>query len=107
MINLLKKHKTYILIALFFMFIYFFMNFVVYIGSRTECGQIKRIGVSKGARYVILEFYVDNIKYTCSQTNSDFKTIDFNDLKKINCIKIEYSTFLPFFNRVVDKRVLK
>jgi hypothetical protein len=82
------------------------MNYLVYIGSQIECGQVDRIGISKGARYVVLEFEIDNKKYTCSQTNSDFKPFDIDSLKKIECVKIEYSTFLPVFNRVVDERIL-
>ena len=83
------------------------MNHIVYFHSGFECGKVKRVGISKGARYVVLEFYLDDTKYTCSQTNSDFKLINLDSLKKIECIKIEYSTILPFFNRVVDMRVLK
>ncbi len=107
MIAFLNKYKSFLIILSFFIFIYLFLNYFVYFGSQIECGQVNRIGISKGARYLVLEFEIDNKKYNCSQTNSDFKPIDIDSLKKIKCIKIEYSTLIPFFNRVVDKQVLK
>jgi hypothetical protein len=105
-LKFIKKYKVYFIIVLIIVCYYFFVTKIVYINSHTTCGKAIRYGETKGAIYTIFSFTVNKKSYSCTQSSTFFKDLPLDTLKKIDCIKIEYSTFLPVFNRVVDERIL-
>ncbi len=94
----------FILILLIFTSIYE----IAFLNTRTVCGRV--IGTTKirGAHYIRYiyeykkEFYSESIG--TSEFRSD-KSLD--DLKKMDCIKIECSAWFPSYSRCVDLRVVK
>lgn len=104
--NFVLRYKIFIIIVLVIISYYFFVTKIVYINSQVTCGKAIRYGETKGAVYTIFSFKVNNKKYSCTQSNTFFIDVPLDSLKKIECVKIEYSTFLPIFNKVVDERLL-
>jgi hypothetical protein len=101
-----KKNKIYYIIIFSFLIIYLFINYLVFINSKFVCGKITGQVQSRGY-HLVYTYKVDNSIKTGYQPSSKFIDVKLDSLKSIKCVKIEYSTLLPFFNRVVDRRVLK
>jgi len=78
-----------------------------FLKSRTICGKIIGEHEIKGAKYIRYRFIIDNDTSEGSLSVLDVKRISLDSLKKIECVQIQYSEFSSFFNRVVDKRILK
>jgi hypothetical protein len=105
-LKLIKKYKLYFIVILFIVSYYIFVTKIVYINSQTTCGKAIRYGETKGAIYTIFSFTVNKKTYSCTQSSTFFIDLPLDTLKKIDCVKIEYSTFLPIFNKVIDERIL-
>jgi hypothetical protein len=103
----MNRKKLILTIVLISLSIYVALNYVVYIKSSTACAKFTNQGQIKGANYLLYEFKIANKKYTGNESASKIIDISVDSLKKIKCVKVEYSNLIPFFNRVVDKRVLK
>lgn len=101
------KYK-FILIFLFsFITLYLFLNFAVYINSGVTCAKIIGQSESKGASILKYKFILNGDIVYGSENSSKFVDFSMDSLKKIDCIKVEYSKFWVLFNRIVDKKVLK
>lgn len=84
-------------------------NFIFYSNSSCACAQItKETAQAKGGYSTRYIFTVDEKTIEGKVSNSYLKrNISLDSLKKIKCIKIEYSNYSTYFNRVIDKRILK
>ena len=87
--------------------IYFSLNHLVYINSSITCAKFVGQGQTKGANYLLYKFEVNGKKYEGNESTSKIIDQPYDSLEKIECLKVEYSSFAPFFNRVIDKRILK
>lgn len=77
--------------------------------SRQTCGRIiELISSSRRHYYFRSSFKINNRSYendiACIEIKDEFSL---DSLKKIQCIKIEYSLFNEATNRIVDERILK
>lgn len=80
---------------------------IAYTSTKITCGKIVRQSSIRGAYSVYYTFEVDGISKEGGVGTSFLKNLSLDSLKKIECVKIEYSNFSTYFNRVVDERILK
>jgi len=80
---------------------------IMYVDSSITCGKIMDRYSIRGTKYFEFNFVV-NDKLTHGSISQSFikKNISFDSIKKIKCLKIEYSNYSSFFSRVVDDRVV-
>ncbi len=100
------KKGIFITLLVIFL-IYVSLNHLVYINSSVACAKFTGQGQTKGANYLLYEFEVNSKKYRGNESSSKIIDQSFDSLEKINCIKVEYSNVTPFFNRIIDRQVLK
>ena len=82
-------------------------NTVVYFHSDIACGKVIGQGQTKGANYIRYKFQIGNQTVYGSESSSVFVDLSLDSLKKMDCVKIQYSQFIFDFNRIVDLRILK
>ena len=87
----------------------FFNKIVFILGGKTACGQIQEKRDSTyGSKVFSYEFYIDDIKYEGIVSPADVvDSMSIEELRKLNCIKIEYWESFPSRNSVIDKRILR
>lgn len=88
-------------------FILLILKELAFMNSSIVCGKIVNHYKLRGATYIEYEFFADEQKKFGTLNPSDLKSIYWDSLKKMECVKIEYSNYWTFFNRVIDKRILK
>ena len=106
-INDNQKILISFLLLISFFFILKGIEKLMYINSKTICGQFVREFSGKGTTS-----YVYKIKVFEDEYEGNISKLELNmalgELKKDSCILFEYSVYFPsWYNRVVDKRVLK
>ena len=80
---------------------------LMYINSKTTCGEFIREFSGKGTTSYVYKIKVFNNIYEGNIQAMEL-TEKIEDLKKDSCVMIEYSVYSPsWYNRVVDKRILK
>ena len=80
----------------------------MFLNSKFACAKIiEEIPQAKGGYSAGYVFEVDGKKVKGNVPYSSLKSISLDSLKKIECVKIEYSNYSTFFNRVIDNRILK
>ena len=92
----------------FLLILIFLVIYVVYF-STTEKTCCKIVGVSsiRGGGVILYDYEINHRKHKGSMTVGYFKDeISLDSLKKIDCVEMEYSKYLPFLNRITDKRIL-
>ena len=71
------------------------------------CATIYKIGTSRWIDYFHYTYVIEGKKYDGSIEVGEIKNISLDSLKKIECIKIEYSNYVNSFSRVIDQSILK
>lgn len=80
---------------------------VAYFRSTFVCGKIVGTSKMRGVNYLHYSFSIDEKKYFSSFAQYDLKNgITIDSLKKVDCIRIEYSFVSKDINRFADKRFL-
>ncbi len=102
--NNMKKNKLLIIIISLTVLFLAISQFA-FVGAKITCGKFKALHISKGIEYITYEFKVNNKIIVGNIPSSSLKIKKLDSLKNIDCIKIEYSKFTTFFNRVADERV--
>jgi len=82
-----------------------FLN-VIYIKSDTTCAKFFKEGNTRGQKSLHYKYVVDDKKYTYSVSFLYLKNKSLEDMKKVECVTIEYSVWFPTFSRVIDKRIV-
>ncbi len=82
---------------------------IAFMHSSQTCGRItEKIRAARGHCYFKYSFKVNDRSYendiSCMEIKNEFSL---DSLKKIQCVKIEYSLFNEATNRIVDERILK
>jgi hypothetical protein len=106
----MANRKTWIVVGVVFLLIIsigLLIEQMAYTSSKIGCAKITRKSAIRGAWSVHYEFEVDGEIMEGGIETGFLKKISLDSLKKIECIKIEYSNYSTFFNRVIDKRILK
>jgi hypothetical protein len=81
---------------------------ILYSNSSTVCGVIYgRHKGSRGGWYIDYKFEINNKKYLRSQDSWDCKDVSIEIMKKMNCIKIEYSNFWNGYSKIIDRRIVE
>ena len=82
-----------------------FLN-VIYINSETTCAKFFKEGNTRGTKYMHYSYTVESKKYTHLVDFMVLKNKSLEDMKKVECVTIEYSVWFPTFSRVIDKRIV-
>lgn len=90
-------------------FLYGMWKEIAFMNSSQTCGRIiEQISGSRKHCYFKYSFNINDKSYedviACIEVKNEFSL---DSLKKIQCIKIEYSLFNEATNRIVDERILK
>lgn len=80
---------------------------IAYTNTRIVYGKITDESSIKGAHSIYYKFYFVNEIKEGGVGRSEIKNIPIDSLRKLDSIKIEVSNYSTFFNRIIDKRVLK
>ncbi len=81
---------------------------IMYSNTQIICGKIyKQEKQTRGGYSIYYKFDLEGIVHKGAVGTSFLKKIPLDSLKKLDCIKIECSNYSTFFNRIIDKRVLK
>ncbi len=108
--NKFNKNQIKIIVIIFLILIILLKCFEWFMFSKTEIvlGKINReTEQSKGGKSTRYLFIFKNQVVEGKMSNSELKNISIDSLKKMENVKIEVSEYWTFFNRIVDKRVLK
>lgn len=84
----------------------FLLQEIMYLNSKTTCGIFSHEFSGKGINNYNYKFKVDDVIYNGNIEANDVNQT-FKELKKDSCVEIEYSVFIPLFNRCVDSRILR
>lgn len=79
---------------------------VIYINSETTCAQFFDEESVRGAKYMNFKYLVEDKEYNQAVSFMFLKNKSLEDMKKVECVTIEYSVWLPAFSRVIDKRIV-
>ena len=105
------KNKIILLISIFLIVILVsqLSRYIFFQNKGYTYGQIISIkrGVKGGYHYIYNFKNNGKVIYGFIYTNEIKDNIDFDSLKNIPNIKIEYSKYSTNFNRIIDKRILK
>lgn len=102
-IRIWLKFSLWIIIPLTCWFIFFK---VIYINSETTCAQFFKEGNTRGTKYMHYSYIVEGKEYTHLVDFMFLKNKSLEDMKKEECVTIEYSVWFPTFSRVIDKRIV-
>jgi len=111
--NFIKKNKKFIffLTSIFLVFVLFdnSINIILIYSSEKTCSKIiekKRINNNIGI--YTYSYNVDGImQYSYEPVIHIKRDLNLDSLKKIECIKVEYSSYFPSISKIVDERVLR
>lgn len=99
----IKKNPSFLLIP-FLLVLIFFWRPIVHSKVETTCGRFVGEGKMKGVENFIFEYSTKNgKKYKIGESKKQFKLTS-EELEKLECIEMEYSTYLNFSGSVIDKR---
>ncbi len=79
----------------------------MYIEKKITCAHFYGKSKVKGTSYLNYKYTVEGKTYDHSVATSTMKVMTLEDLKSLDCIKIEHSVLLPSINRVIDERILR
>lgn len=85
----------------------FMVKWLIYIDSKTTCGNYYSEGKNRGAEGFVYHYSVDGVDYKAATAAMSMKIQSLEELKKIKCIEVEYSVWFPSVSRVVDERIIK
>jgi|SRR5690554_1898625 len=111
--NFVKRNKKFIihltLILLGFIFFANSKNIILFFGSKKTCSTIiekKRINNNIGV-YAYC-YTLEGVVFKQNESIIHIKRdLSLDSLKKIDCIKVEYSSYFPSISKIVDERVLR
>jgi hypothetical protein len=106
----MNNKKSWIIFIIIFssiIVIGLFTEKFAYSNSKITCAKITREASVKGSKSIYYNFEVDGEVIEGGIGISFLKTIPLDSLKKIDCIRVEYSEYSTFFNRIVDSRILQ
>lgn len=102
-----KELKISLIIVLSIILVGVVLTKVMYLNSSIACGKIVGKYKLRGRTSLEYNFNLDDeIVTDAISIGAIKKDISFDSIKKIECLKIEYSNYSTFFSRVVDDRVL-
>jgi hypothetical protein len=103
------KLNPYYIVLSFFLILLTLYSFekLMYLDSNIACAKFIYQSESRGVKYVHYTVNINEEVHDGSLSMAQLKIKSMDKLKKIDCLKVEYSNYSSFFNRVVDKRVLK
>lgn len=103
-----QKQLTFIIIGFFsILIIASIFNNLVFLSTNKGCGIFIKTGTSRYVEYIHYSYIVDGKEYTGSVPKKQLKnSLTLDDLKGINCIEIEYSSFFYSYSRVTDTLVI-
>jgi hypothetical protein len=81
---------------------YFFFT-----STSKTCATIYKVGRNRTVASYHYSYYVNGIIHDGSIETGYIKNISLDSLKKIDCIKIEYSNYVYSFSRIIDQSLLK
>jgi hypothetical protein len=99
--------KFKVIITIVLVLALFFTDDLLLISSKITCARAKEITTIKVTKYLVYEFYVDNEKKQSKRALRLFKIQDIDSLRKMECIKIRYSTIWNSVTEVIDERIVK
>lgn len=103
-----KKQWLYLIFVIFGLaLVMLTLRFVMFSKSSVTCAKITRITRDRSGASIRYFFDVNNRTYLSGLSTISTKNISIDSLKKIDCIQLEYSNYSPFWNRIIDKRILK
>lgn len=105
----LKNKSLLVVIGLFVLvlLVAYTYEYLMYLNTSIACGKFYKRTEVKGSKYIHYRVTIDNKVRYGSTWVGDLRVKDLDSLKNFNCIQIEYSNYSNFFNRVIDKRILK
>jgi hypothetical protein len=80
---------------------YFFTN------TTKTCATIYKVGADRTIESYHYSYSAHGIIHDRSIETGYIKNISLDSLKKIECVKIEYSNYVNSFSRVIDQSLLK
>ncbi len=102
------KHVIWALIIFFGLLLtakiytYFFFT-----NTTKTCAAIYKVGTNRTVESYHYSYNAKGIKHDGSIETGYIKNISLDSLKKIKCIKIEYSNYVNSFSRIIDQSLLK
>lgn len=92
---------------LFFIISLYTFEYIMFLKTRVTYGILTKKASSRGASSIHYIFKFNGKLIESGISTSLLKELSLDSLKKIDSVKIEVSEYWTFFNRIVDKRVLK
>lgn len=78
-----------------------------FINSSIECGKYNGTYRIRSREYFEFRFLTNGKERLADISISQLSIRNIDSLKKMDCVEITYSNWIPFFNRVTDKRIVK
>ncbi len=100
-----KSNKIIILTCICAFIILYFIDDIIMISTEKTCAKITGYHKIKNSTYFDYEYLVDGEIVQANKSILFFKVTDFDSLKAMDCIEIEYSKVWNVLNRIIDERV--
>jgi hypothetical protein len=101
------KLKYLLLIIVGFFLMLKITNELMFINSKTACGNFVYSASVRGSTYVHYVVIKDGEKHFGSTPTGSLKIKNLTELKKVDCVVVEYSVYSGWFSRVIDDRVME
>ncbi len=106
-IELIKKWLKFSLWIVIPVICWFIFLNIIYLNSKTTCAKFTKEGNTRGTIYIHYLYEVEGEEYIHLIDLMFLKVKSLEELKRVECVEIEYSVWFPNFSRVTDKRVIK
>jgi len=98
---------SFIIIVIIIVFALIFPR-IMYVNSSIVCGKVYERHSIRGSDSFDFKFKIDGETLNNNVPVGFIKkNVSYDSIKKIECLKVEYSNYSTLFSRIVDERVLR
>lgn len=97
-----KLFITFVVCGLSCPFLLIGFRQIAMFSTTQTCGRIVSESIVKGHSSFDIIYKVDGKLMTSGISSFTFKTGDLNELRKVKCIRIEYSNYFPSYIGILD-----
>lgn len=101
------KDYRHFIIGCFVVIIFLITYYSSFINSSTECGKFYGTYRIRTTEYFEFRFFINGKERFANISTSQLSNRNIDSIENMGCVEITYSNWLPFFNKVTDKRIVK
>lgn len=103
----IKKQIVFIFLGFMMLFcLASVFKYLMFTNTNTTCAIFYDVGTSRYVHYYYYTYFIEGEKFEGSLPVKQIRIKSLNDLKKMGCVKIEYSNYINAYSQVIDTNIL-